>query len=131
MIKMAAGLLMKNSKLLIIKKIDLGNTVDRWELPGGRLQPGETPEQGLRRYMREKFAIEARIGEFFSENVYAYGSDDIKLVVHRINWDGDERSFSSHGESCWVGLNEIPRYDFTAAYAPIMEELYNKEYGGM
>jgi mutator protein MutT len=39
----------------------LRNERDEWELPGGRLEPGEQPEQCLKREIAEELAIEARV----------------------------------------------------------------------
>jgi 8-oxo-dGTP diphosphatase len=123
MMTMVAGALIKNSRLLIAKKTELGDLVDRWELPGGKLQTGEGPEQGLKRHFREKFGIIIKVGDLFSENVHEYGSNDMKLMAFRIDWDGNEKDILWHTELCWVDLDKIGHYDFTLPNIPIIEEL--------
>jgi 8-oxo-dGTP diphosphatase len=126
MMTIAAGVLIRNGRLLIAKKIELGDVIDKWELPGGRLQPGEGPEQGLKRHLKEKFGIIIKVGELFSENVHEYGSNDMKLMAFKIDWDGNEKDILWHTELCWVDLDKIGHYDFTLPNIPIIEELLNK-----
>lgn len=48
----------------------LRNERAEWELPGGRLEPGETPEACVLREIREELAIEARLGPILDCWVY-------------------------------------------------------------
>jgi len=78
--EVAVGILSRGGKILTCQR--KGNAVYalKWEFPGGKLEPGETPAEALRRELHEELGIEARIGEEFhrQEWVYAEGADDLK-----------------------------------------------------
>lgn len=61
MIAVVAGVLRREGRVLLSRRIR-GADVGRWEFPGGKLERGETPEQALRRELREELGIEVQVG---------------------------------------------------------------------
>ena len=61
MIAVVAGVLRREGRVLISRRIR-GADVGRWEFPGVKLERGETPEQALRRELREELGIEVQVG---------------------------------------------------------------------
>lgn len=57
------------------------NERDEWELPGGRLEPGETPEECVRREVAEELSIEVDVAEAIDAWVYPVLPDQSVLVV--------------------------------------------------
>mgnify|MGYP002624062708 CR=1 FL=1 len=49
-----------------------GNYKDWWEFPGGKIEPGETPQQALMREIREELATEIKVGELIDTIEYDY-----------------------------------------------------------
>ena len=66
--QVTAAVIGKDDKILIAKR-RLGRTLGgKWEFPGGKIEPGETPRQALARELREELAIEAEPdGEFHQQ----------------------------------------------------------------
>ena len=57
-----AGVLIKDGKTLLGQRPEHKSLPGLWEFPGGKIELGETPEQALRRELKEELAIEADIG---------------------------------------------------------------------
>ena len=51
-----AAIVVKNGRVLIGKRSDVGQMGGRWEFPGGKVDPGETYEEALKREFREEFS---------------------------------------------------------------------------
>ena len=65
MVIVSAGIVVQNGKIMLCQRKPKGYYGLKWEFPGGKLEPGESPEQALERELREELAIETRTGRIF------------------------------------------------------------------
>ena len=49
-----------------------GEFAGQWEFPGGKIEPGETPQQALKREIMEELDIEIKVGDLFDSIEYDY-----------------------------------------------------------
>ena len=96
----------------------------QWEFPGGKIEPGETPEQALARELHEELAIEATIGPRVTHLRHNYrhgGAVDLQFfVVREFSGEMQNRIFA---QVVWVRLEELPNYDFLAADRGLIKDL--------
>jgi len=85
----------------------------KWEFPGGKVEPGETPPAALRRELDEELDIRAEIGPLITEYEYEYpGRSPIRLIFYSVpKFEGelDNRVFE---KVRWVKREHLPDYDF-------------------
>ncbi|SMO84782.1 NUDIX domain-containing protein [Melghirimyces algeriensis] len=75
----------------------LKNERNEWELPGGYLEPGESPEQALMREAEEELGIRVLISHLLDAGVYqVLPEKEIFIVAYRCFWDGEGKV--THGE---------------------------------
>jgi 8-oxo-dGTP diphosphatase len=110
-----AGILERDGKTLICQRKAGGPHPLKWEFPGGKLEPGESPEQAFTRELREELGIEATPGAELMRYEFSYpGANPILLIFMRpAEWTGtvDNRIFET---IVWETREALGRYDFLA-----------------
>lgn len=96
----------------------------QWEFPGGKIEPGESPQQALARELDEELGIHAEIGPLVTRIRHNYrhgGAVDLQFFsVHEFTGELDNRIFAQFK---WVGLEDLPSYDFLAADRGLIRDL--------
>ncbi len=100
-----------------------GYFTGRWEFPGGKVEEGETPEDCLRRELKEELDVEARVGPLFLSGVHAYSHVTIELLTYRAEILSGGISLSDHSEVRWVAIKDLQEYDFPEADRAVIDKL--------
>jgi 8-oxo-dGTP diphosphatase len=85
----------------------------KWEFPGGKVEPGETPAAAIRRELEEELDIRADIGPPITEYDYTYpGRSPIRLMFYSVSKFEGEPQNRAFEEIRWEKRELLPTYDF-------------------
>jgi mutator protein MutT len=101
-IGVTAAIIASNTEVLAAKRSPGKHLAGHWEFPGGKIEPGETPEQCLMRELKEEFTIESKIGEFVAESIFDYGDKRIRLLAYKVKHVSGEFQLIDHDEIRWL-----------------------------
>lgn len=120
-LEVAAGVVLDGEgRVLIAKRPAHLHQGDLWEFPGGKLEPGETAEQALRRELREEIDIEVLECSPLIGIRHDYPDRRVRLSVWRVErFSGDPRGLQGQPVRR-VAPDELPGYEFPAANRPIV-----------
>jgi 8-oxo-dGTP diphosphatase len=100
--EVTAAILMKDGKVLIAQRAEDQKLGGKWEFPGGKVEFGETPEECLKREIKEELGIDIEVNEFFAESIYQYDTGAIKLLAYKVQWLDGEYELTEHSQIEWV-----------------------------
>jgi ADP-ribose pyrophosphatase YjhB (NUDIX family) len=85
----------------------------RWDIPGGFLEEGEAPLDGIRRELREETGLEVEPLEFVGAWIDRYGHDSTAEATLNMYWTarasgGDPEPADDVDELRWFGADELP-----------------------
>ncbi|MEU6081504.1 (deoxy)nucleoside triphosphate pyrophosphohydrolase [Streptomyces sp. NPDC047108] len=115
------GAVLGGGRLLAARRSAPPELAGRWELPGGKLEPGETPEAGLVRELREELGVEveplARIpGAWPLKPGYVLWVWAARLVA------GEPRPLEDHDELRWLTPDRVDEVDWLDQDRPAVAE---------
>lgn len=119
-IHVAVGLIMCGQKVLISWRNASQHQGNRYEFPGGKIEPNETPEQGLIRELLEELGIAVQNPIRTQQLSYDYPEKTVCLHVFKITQFTGEPRGQEGQEVRWVDQHDLSLYQFPDANAPIL-----------
>ena len=119
----AAAIIQKNGRILIARRGADEPLAGKWEFPGGKIEPGESPEECLVRELKEELDLTVVVGGFFAENTYIYSTGTFRLLTYFAESDSYNMRLRAHDDIAWVEPSRLSEYDFFPADRPIIEKL--------
>jgi len=120
----AAALILRGEEVLICQRRADQPMALKWEFPGGKIEPGETPEQALARELEEELGIDGDIGTLVVHSRHTYrsgGAVDLQFfAVHSFRREVTNRIFH---DVRWIALRDLTNYDFVAADRELIRDL--------
>lgn len=114
-----------NTVMLCQRKPDVHNGL-KWEFPGGKLEPGESPEEALRRELREELSIDVRVGRVVDVVYHRYPDRDVLLLFYRCEiTDGEPKPVDCNAVE-WAMVEDVPKYDFAGADRVFVERNFGE-----
>jgi 8-oxo-dGTP diphosphatase len=122
-IKVTAAILVKDHKIIIAKRGPDDRLANKWEFPGGKVEFNETPEQCLKREIKEEFDIDVSVGEYLGSSIYHYDHISIELMAYRTYWENGKIDLKDHDDFKWISLEQLAEFDFAPADLVFVEKL--------
>jgi 8-oxo-dGTP diphosphatase len=113
-----AALILRDSRILVCQRRHDDTHSLQWEFPGGKVEPGETPQEALARELREELGIEATIGRelFRTRHRYRESQPELELIFFQAYVDRSAPLQNLVFEGFeWADPSVLPQYDFLQA----------------
>ena len=130
MVQVVAGVLQSDGKILVGQRLARQSHPLKWEFPGGKVEPGESPEQALARELEEELGISGASGEVIVRYCFTYpGKDPIELIFFRVRqFSGEAQNLIFH-DLRWQPKLQLAELDFVEGDREFIHGIYTSAYG--
>ena len=112
-----AAVIRKDGKYFCVKKgrTKYSYTSYKYEFPGGKIEPGETPQEALRRELAEELDYDISVGSLIVAAHHDYPDFSITLNAYLCEPQSDGFVLSEHVDYVWLGAKELRSVDWAEA----------------
>ena len=121
-VEVVAAVVERDGRYLITRRLEGTHLAGLWEFPGGKMLPGEKPEDALRRELQEELGVQAEVGELIETVDWTYPEKGVRLLFFRCALRG-EPCPRERQEMLWVEAARLSSYQFPAADLQLIERL--------
>lgn len=122
-IRVVAAVIADEGKYLITQRRAIAVLPHLWEFPGGRVEPGESDEDALRREIRERLDVDVEVGPMVSYVSHPYQRYTVDLYLYDCRLLSDNLIKKAVQDFRWISSKEFDDYNFTPADEASMNQL--------
>ncbi len=115
LVTVTAGAIIRRGRILAARRYIGAARGGLWELPGGKVEPGETSEQCLRRELDEELGVQVQVGDLLAQVVHPYPELTIRLQVYSCRLMGGEPEAKVHDALAWLNAVEALALEWSPA----------------
>ena len=121
-IEVVAAIIRKEGKIFATQR-GYGEWKDWWEFPGGKMEPGETPEEALKREIREELSTEIRVDELLCTVEYDYPKFHLTLHCYLCLLVTEALHLNEHEAARWLANDELDSVKWLPADREVIEKI--------
>ena len=121
-IEVVAGIIKDGDKIFATQR-GYGEFKDGWEFPGGKMEPGETPQQALARELKEELTVDVNVGDFLCTVDYDYPTFHLTMHCFYCSLSGGELTLLEHEAAKWLNMSELHTVNWLPADVEVVKAL--------
>lgn len=118
-----AAVILDNHKVLITRRPEGKRQAGFWEFPGGKVNPGEKPEDALHREIKEELDADIHVERIFEVVHHQYDWGPVLLLAYESRLLTQEVSCLGVADYAWVHPLDLTNFNILPADKPILERL--------
>ena len=121
-IEVVAAIIIKDNQVFATQR-GYGQWQGWWEFPGGKIEPGETPEAALTREIREELNAEITVGDLLQTIEWDYPAFHLTMHCYLCTLNSDQLHLNEHSASAWLTLETLRSVNWLPADVVILDRI--------
>lgn len=126
-IEVVAGVILAEepdgSKKFFATQRGYGEQKGGWEFPGGKMEPGESPEQALARELKEELDVQVEVADFITTVEYDYPKFHLTMHCYFCKVVDGSITLLEHEAARWLTLQELHSVNWLPADIAVVEAI--------
>lgn len=110
-------------KIIFATQRGYGEFKDGWEFPGGKVEPGETPQEALKREIMEELETEIKVGDLFETIEYDYPTFHLSMDCFWAEIVKGDLVLREHEAAKWLTKGQLGSVDWLPADMGLVEKV--------
>ena len=121
-IRVVAAVIRKGNRIFATQR-GYGEFKDGWEFPGGKIEPGETPQEALVREIREELETEIRVGDLIDTIEYDYPTFHLSMDCFWCEIVEGSLELKEHEAAKWLDRESLYTVNWLPADVGLVEKI--------
>ena len=121
-IEVVAAIIRKEGRIFATQR-GYGEWKDWWEFPGSKMESGETPEEALKREIREELSTEIRVDDLLCTVEYDYPKFHLTLHCYLCSLVTEALHLNEHEAARWLANDELDSVKWLPADREVIEKI--------
>lgn len=101
-----AAIIRTGDRILFVKRPPGGDLGEFWELPGGKVDEGESPREALQRELMEELELDCAVHERLATSEFTHRGVEFELQAYRVNPGTGPITLHEHSDLLWCTIGE-------------------------
>ncbi len=121
-VRVVAAVIRDNNRIFATAR-GYGEFKGGWEFPGGKIEPGETPQEALKREIVEELATEINVGELIDTIEYDYPTFHLSMDCFWCEISSGELELKEHEAAKWLTKEQLYSVNWLPADITLIEKI--------
>lgn len=122
-IEVVAAIIHDNEGRIFATQRGYGDYKDGWEFPGGKMEPGETPEEALKREILEELETKIVVERLVQTVEWEYPKFFLKMHCFLCSIESGSLTLKEHEAARWLSKDQLDSVDWLPADKVVVKEL--------
>jgi len=115
--------IVQQQRCLIAQRGEGMSLAGKWEFPGGKVEPGESPVAALAREIEEELGLQITVAQLLATGTATVGARLISLDVYAAAITSGTLAVREHAQVSWVTAGELSNFDWAEADIPCVSHV--------
>lgn len=116
----------KGETIILATQRGYGEFKGGWEFPGGKVEAGETPQEALKREIKEELDADILVGDLIDKVEYDYPTFHLSMDCFWCEIVGGNLLLKEHSDSKWLSKNNLKDVEWLPADISLIPKIKEK-----